>query len=828
MSRSTAATPDLLPVFNALPGANLLLTPDWVIVGASDDYLAATLTQRATLVGQFIFDAFPDNPQAPQAQAVASVRAALTAVLATRLPHTMAPQHYDVPDPARPGQFVERHWLPVHTPVLDAAGQVQFIIQSVQDLTASHLAARQLHESQAREQVARADAEAQRQRLYEFMSAAPGVVLSLVGPQHVIEFANEGFRQQFGVPDPVGKTYLETLPGAADQYAPQYQATDLYDHVYRTGEPYYAAEAPYYIDGPTSAEPRVLRYFTFSVQAARAGDGRITGVQAYATDVTEQVRARQQVQQSNEELEARVQARTQELAQVQAEAETQRQRLHQLVVEAPALIASLRGPTHVVELANDGFRAIFGGRELVGKPYREAIPEFADQPFFDLLDAVYRTGETYYGREELVVLDRTNSGQLEHTFLTYTYQATRDAQGRVDGILVFCYEVTDQVLARQEREDAGRQLARVFEQAPVAVAVLQGPDYRIEVANARVAELWGRTPAQVLGRPLFEALPEVRGQGFQELLDQVVATGEAFVAQEVSAVLQRQGQLETVCFNFVYQPLRNAQGAIGSVVIVAVDVTAQVRAHQQVQELNAQLQARNAELDTANQQLTRTNVDLDNFVYTASHDLKAPIANLEGLLTSLRQELPTPTSEVAFLLELMQDSIARFTHTLALLTDVTKLQHAFSNGPAPVALAPLIEDVRLDLAPLLQQVGGHLHVDVAAAPTLTCSEKNLRSVVHNLLSNAFKYHDPTRPAVVTVRSHLEDAYLVLEVQDNGLGLDLSGAPELFGLFRRFHTHVEGSGVGLHMVKKLVENEGGKIEVASHLGHGTTFTVYFPC
>jgi signal transduction histidine kinase len=81
---------------------------------------------------------------------------------------------------------------------------------------------------------------------------------------------------------------------------------------------------------------------------------------------------------------------------------------------------------------------------------------------------------------------------------------------------------------------------------------------------------------------------------------------------------------------------------------------------------------------------------------------------------------------------------------------------------------------------------------------------------------------------VTIRSRVEAPYLVLEVEDNGLGLDLSGDHELFGLFRRFHTHVEGSGVGLYMVKKLVENAGGKVEVISKLGDGSTFSVYFPC
>ena len=82
---------DSLSVFNAQPGATLLLSPEWVIVGASDDYLAATLTQRTAIVGQFIFDAFPDNPEAPEANAVANVRASLAQIMATGHPHEMAP-----------------------------------------------------------------------------------------------------------------------------------------------------------------------------------------------------------------------------------------------------------------------------------------------------------------------------------------------------------------------------------------------------------------------------------------------------------------------------------------------------------------------------------------------------------------------------------------------------------------------------------------------------------------------------------------------------------------------------------------------------------------
>jgi signal transduction histidine kinase len=158
---------------------------------------------------------------------------------------------------------------------------------------------------------------------------------------------------------------------------------------------------------------------------------------------------------------------------------------------------------------------------------------------------------------------------------------------------------------------------------------------------------------------------------------------------------------------------------------------------------------------------------------------------------------------------------------------VSRLQKEHNQPLEPVSLAAIIEDVRLDLVPLLQQTSGQLAVDVREVPTVQFSAKNLRSVIYNLLSNALKYHHPDRTPQVQVRARLAGAYHVLEVQDNGLGLDLVREAELFGLFRRYHTHVAGSGIGLYMVKRMVENIGGRIEVHSAPGEGSTFTVYFP-
>jgi signal transduction histidine kinase len=248
-------------------------------------------------------------------------------------------------------------------------------------------------------------------------------------------------------------------------------------------------------------------------------------------------------------------------------------------------------------------------------------------------------------------------------------------------------------------------------------------------------------------------------------------------------------------------------------------------------EQNAQTaRAMSQELATTNGQLTRTNADLDNFIYTASHDLKAPISNIEGLLYLLQEELPAAVKQaeqVGPTLTRMLDSVERFKRTIDHLTEVSKLQKEHTPATASVNLAAVVEDVRQDLLPLLQEAGAKLVVDVPTLPAIQFSEKNLRSIVYNLLSNALKYRSPDRAAHIDVRAHVRPGHTVLEVHDNGLGLDAAHLPRLFGMFQRFHDHVEGTGIGLYMVKRMVENAGGRIEVHSQLGAGTTFFVHLP-
>ena len=202
------------------------------------------------------------------------------------------------------------------------------------------------------------------------------------------------------------------------------------------------------------------------------------------------------------------------------------------------------------------------------------------------------------------------------------------------------------------------------------------------------------------------------------------------------------------------------------------------------------------------------------------------------MLHALREHLPVEVRQaepVPRLLDLMQGSVERFQRTIHQLSDITQLQQAHAAPAEAIDLAALTESVRLDLAPVLTAAVAELQVDVAACPTISFAPQHLRSIIYNLLSNAVKYRAPDRRPLVQLRAYrsANTRHAVLEVHDNGLGLDLAQQNRLFGMFQRLHTHVEGSGIGLYMVKKIVENAGGSIAVHSQPGVGSTFTVSFP-
>lgn len=249
-------------------------------------------------------------------------------------------------------------------------------------------------------------------------------------------------------------------------------------------------------------------------------------------------------------------------------------------------------------------------------------------------------------------------------------------------------------------------------------------------------------------------------------------------------------------------------------------------------ELRDKLAARQqSALEHKNTELERINLDLDTFIYTASHDLRSPIMNIEGLMDILKRELEASDALNSTTEEILQhvvDSVNRFKRTIADLTEISRMQKGFSESASSevINIKEVYDEIMADMNSPARLKDCFIHTDLQVYQ-LTFSRKNFRSILYNLISNAIKFQSPDRDCLITLSTRLEEPWVVLSMKDNGLGINVRQQTQLFTMFKRFHDHVEGTGIGLYMVKRILENAGGRIEVESEEDAGTEFRLYFP-
>jgi PAS domain S-box-containing protein len=542
-------------------------------------------------------------------------------------------------------------------------------------------------------------------------------------------------------------------------------------------------------------------------------EGEVRGFYALVMDVTEQVSARR-------------------------EAEQQRQRLHALFMDAPAAICILNGPSLAFELVNPSYQRLFPGRELMGKPLLEALPEIIGQPIQGFLENVYRTGETFHGREVPVGLSRHGQDQPLELHFNFIYQARHDPQGRVDGILVFAYEVSELVQSRRKAEESARRFQALSESVPQIIWTAT-PDGNLDYFSRQWWEYSGLTLQQSVGQGWASAVHPDDLPGVVEQWSLAQLTGLPYQAE--ARIRRADGYYRWMLIRAL--ALVDASGSTSQWIGTCTDLQDQKEAEQNLQALTEELAAANEEvmanndaltnanedLEQTNRQLVSINADLDNFIYTASHDLKAPIANIEGLVRVLDKKLGQLASTdelVSGVLKMMNHAIARFKETIGDLTEIAKLQKQGQEEQAWVNLPELVGDIRQDLAEPIRESAAQVFVDLDSCPQILFSRKNLKSIVYNLLSNAIKYRSPDRVPQITLSCREEESFAVLSVKDNGLGVAPQDRDKVFGMFKRLHNHVEGTGIGLYIVKKMMDNAEGRIVLESQVGVGSTFKVYF--
>jgi len=457
------------------------------------------------------------------------------------------------------------------------------------------------------------------------------------------------------------------------------------------------------------------------------------------------------------------------------------------------------------------------------------LPELENQKIYSQLDDVFMIGMPFHARNRRV--DLVVKGSLQAFYFNYSFTPLFDSEGKVYGVMNTAADVTDLNIAKLKVEQSERNFRNMVKQAPVAMCIMTGPDHVVEVANDLMFELWGKPVESVINKPIFDGLPDARGQGLEAALDKVYRTGESFVANEASVVLFRRGKFETVYQNFVYQPYKNANGDILGVLAISIDVTAQVVARRQIEEV----------VKERTESLRRTNAELSQFAYITSHDLQEPARKIstfiEMLSNNLGDDIDSRAKNYLNKIDLSSKRMLSLIRDVLAFSQLAKASYEFQK----VDLNTVLEEIKNDFELMIDQKNCVIEND--ELPVIESIPLQMGQLFSNLVSNALKFAQHGTTTCLSIRSTLRSRELLSEFPhlkpsnqycclyfiDNGIGFSQSHALQIFNIFQRLHSKSEyqGTGIGLAMCKKIVENHGGHIFANSSLGKGATFTVILP-
>jgi PAS domain S-box-containing protein len=410
----------------------------------------------------------------------------------------------------------------------------------------------------------------------------------------------------------------------------------------------------------------------------------------------------------------------------------------------------------------------------------------------------------------------------------------RDADGRVVQWVGTNTDVEAERAVRAAIEAAEVRLRNVFEQAPVAVAVLEGPEHVYSV----VSPLYAVSPG--LGRPLIgrsvrEAFPEITPQGYAETMDRVYETGEPYSAHEREVFLVPAGGGDAVAhyFNIGYQPLRDAEDRVYAIASVAYDVTEHVRARREAEEARAEAERQRAAAEEANRAKSQ-------FLSTMSHELRTPLNAIGGYVELIEMGLRGPVTDPQ---RVDLERIRRANqHLMSLISDILNFAR-LEAGRVELHLADVtLGDVVADLEPLIgpQLAAKELTFSSeACAPgtpdaphAVRADPEKLRQVLLNLLSNAIKFTAAGGRVALTCETDAAAGVVHVRVADTGRGIPASQRRRIFEPFVQVDRHLtaasqQGVGLGLAISRDLARGMGGDLTLESEEGVGSTFTLTLP-
>jgi signal transduction histidine kinase/ActR/RegA family two-component response regulator len=460
-------------------------------------------------------------------------------------------------------------------------------------------------------------------------------------------------------------------------------------------------------------------------------------------------------------------------------------------------------------LYNDAFVPILGAKHplALGRPALDEVWSEAREVLAPLFGRVF-AGEPVHMDDFGLMLDR--NGRLEEAHFAFSYTPVRDESGSVAGLFGACIETTDKILASRRELAALERQRQMFEQAPSFMCMLGGPDHVFEFVNRAHRELFGS--GGWTGKPIREAFPDLAGQGFYELLDQVYRTGKRYVAEAAHVRFRRtpDGPMEDRLLTFVYEPVMDAMGAVTGIFCEGSDVTEMHRTQQKLREADRRK---------------------DEFLATLAHELRNPLAPLRTALYLARSS-GAAVETIERLHGMMERQVNQMVRLVDDLLDVARItQGKIALHLEPVEILRVVNGAMETTAPTVKQAGCEIVVSHPPSATHVQGDAvRLTQVLSNLINNAVKFSEPGESIQLTVSREGEE--VVLAVKDSGIGIPADKLEEVFEMFSQLDRSLErsksGLGLGLALARQIVHMHGGTIRVwSAGPGLGSEFTVRLP-
>ena len=803
---------DTLSALETAPSLFLVLSPDLIILTASDLLMEATKTERSRIVGRYIFDAFPDNPDAPYPGGSNSILSSLQEVIRTKKPHAMKVIRYDVPDNDNPGNFIPRYWQPQHTPVFDDAGEISYIIQLGSNVTDQIMMSKQLAESKDIQlesilelQALHSELDIAHRQLKEFnvdleqqvidrtlelkyseekyrnlIQYSPIAMQVFKGPDMTFEIVNESMLKFLGkTSDIIGKTLFEGVPEIVGQ-----PIVDVLFGIYHTGNSLelHAEEVSLERDGQIERG-----YYDVIYRPIYEGND-ITGVLGIAIDVTPQITAQNAIQES--ELRFRSMA------------------------EGSGILISTIGIDKEIDYLNATWLQYLGMSldqiKLIG--WQNNIhPEDLEQITIDYNKAMHRhhpfelefrllNAEKKYRWLRLKGAPRFDANQAFKGYICSGVDFTEEKQQ----LLEIAHINIALVQANNQLEHANEQLRHSEEN-------LQFAFNAGDLGSCTLNLLTGQAEISTRYRALF-GLP-LTGEITWEM---VTAAVEPEFLEEVNLAMVNAARYGMpVDSTYAIRHLETGERRW-------MRVTGKVRVNDQ--GMYSHIYAIVMDVTTQKQDEQRKN----DFIAMVSHELKTPLTSVTGY-TQVLKRLATKEEDTrsTSLLSKMEHQVKKMSTMINGFLNISRLE----SGKIQMDLQKFDMDLLIkEIADEFDTMSGqHIEYHANGQLMIVADRDKIGHVINNLMSNAIKYSGVG--SRIIVKCTVVNNEQVFSITDEGVGVNQEDLPKLFDRYYRVQaaqaSNVSGFGIGLYLSAEIIERHGGKIWAESEVGIGSTFYFSLP-